>query len=248
MSEDYIEHDDWNTSLPSLPRQSRIELGPISGVLAYEGVRNPGFRSATRHTIWLTYKTLANDWKPKVGICESAAEAACGHEILVADTTYDVQFQPLKVRYLDEHGKRRSHTHDLLFVSRCGHRRLIFVRNGTSLAKAATDREIRQVVTATPPSAADDMIILNADAYTRQRRENLFRMHSFVFQPDDEADEIVDWTARRLKTLWLMCDLFEHVEIAQARVFRSCYRLVAQRRMSANLDHVLNEHSRIEVR
>lgn len=91
------------------------------------------------------------------------------------------------------------------------------------------------------------MIVVNASDYTRQRRENLFRMHQFVFEHDDEADELVLWTARRLKTLWLMRDLFQPASIAQARVFRTCYRLVARRQMHANLDQVLWENSRVEV-
>jgi hypothetical protein len=47
----------------------------------------------------------------------------------------------------------------------------------------------------TSPKSADDLIVVNASNFSRQRRENLFRMHAFVFDPDPEADEIVLATA-----------------------------------------------------
>lgn len=247
MSEIVLNHDEWNHSLPKLPKASKIELGPIHGVLPFRGVRNPGSRSSISHRVWFTYRTEANNWQLELGIGESAAEVACGHEVLIDPTSHDVVFQPLTVSFRDEDGRNRNYTHDLMWTNQNGHRRLIFVRNEASLEKPRTWREINAIVAATPHSAADDMIVVNASDYTRQRRENLFRMHQFVFERDEEADEIVLWAARRLKTLWLMRDLFEPTRIAHARVFRSCYRLIARRHMHANLNHVLWENSRVEV-
>lgn len=247
MSEEVFDHDSWNYTPPKLPKQSKLELGPIHGVLPFDGVRNPGSRSATSHRVWFSYRTESNNWTPKLGVCESAAEQACALELLIDANTYDLGFQPLTVLYKKEGGGKQPYTHDLLWTARNGHRRLVFVRHEDSLSKPSTWREIAAIAKATPRTAADDMIVVNANDYTRQRRENLFRMHQFVFDRDDEADEIVLRTARRLKTLWLMRDLFPHAPIEQHRVFRACYRLVARRQMHANLDHVLWEHSRVAV-
>src|SRR6056297_2511654 len=108
-----IDHDSWNYSLPKLPRASALSLGDIREALPFDGVRNPSARSNTSHKVFLTYRTPANDWKPKVGVAESAAEAATGLEAVMSREIYDVTFQPLTVRFQDEDGIRRSYTHDL---------------------------------------------------------------------------------------------------------------------------------------
>ena len=247
LSQRTLDHDTWNYGLARLPKASTILLGPIQGVLPFDGARNPGFRSATSHRVWLTYKTEANNWRPKVGICESAAEAGCALDLLIDPSTHDLKFQPLTIRFRSDDGKTPEYTHDLLHTAKNGHRRLIFVRNEVSLSKPKTWRDIKAIVAATPKNAADDMIVINASDYSRQRRENLFRMHQFVFEPDAEADEVVLWTARRHKTLRLMLDLFPRVTISQPRAFAACYRLVGRKLLQANLDHVLWEHSKISV-
>jgi hypothetical protein len=177
----YIDHDAWNYSIPKLPRARAIDLAGIPGVLPFDGVRNPSGRSSTSQKVLLTYRTLANDWRPKVGFAESTAEAAVGFEAVMSPMTYDLSFQPLEIHFRDDEGVMRSYTHDILITFRNGHRRLVFVRNEESLKKPRTARQIRAIAAATPKRAADDMIVVNANDYTRQRRENLMRMHHFVF-------------------------------------------------------------------
>ena len=247
MLDEIIDHDEWNYTVKKTPKAPKISYPEIHGLLEFDGVRNPSARSATSHRISMTYRTEANDWRPKVGMCESAAEFAVALEVLTSPETYDLRFQSHSVKFVDELGKNRTYTHDLLVRDRTGFRRLIFVRNEESLSKPKTWREIRAIAAATPRRIADDMIVVSACAYPRQRRENLFRMHEFVFNRDDEADQIVWETACQLKTLWLIKDLHGHVSLPKSRVLRSCYRLVAQRKLVANLNHVLTAHSRIEV-
>jgi hypothetical protein len=250
----YIDHidfvkdnDTWRYGPEWLPQMSAITLDEIHGVLPCDGVRNPSFRSNTSHRFFIPYRTPANDWVPKVGIAESAAEAAVGLQVLMSPNLYDLRFQPLSVEFKGENGSSCTYTHDLLVTFKCGHRRLVFVRNETSLQKPRTTREIQSIIAATPRSAADDMIVVNANDYSRQRRENLFRMHWFMACPDHEADELVWQTALKLQTLYHMKDLFPRVAISQKRAFAACYRLVAQGLLQANLDHVLCEHSHVRV-
>jgi hypothetical protein len=246
MPDDIIDHDAWAYSPAKLPKVPAIKLDQIHGVLPFDGVRNPGFRSATSHTIWLTYRTAANDWRPKVGVCESAAEAAVAHDVLLDPDVYDVAFQPLKVEFeLD--GESREYTHDLLITQINGHRRLVFVRNEESLTKPKTWREIAAISDATPPTAANDMIVMSADDYSRQRRENLFRMHEMVQESDQEADDRVLSIAENLKSLWQIKDIFPHSALPQQRAFRACYRLIARKKLIVNLDHVIHETSRVQV-
>ncbi|TNJ41011.1 hypothetical protein [Phaeobacter sp. B1627] len=245
--EQIIDHDSWNYSPAKLPRQSKIKLGCIHGVLPFDGVRNPGFRSSSSHRVWLTYKTAANDFMPKVGIAESAAEAAVAHELLLSPDLYDLQFQPLAVNFRDEQNKRRTYTHDMLATFVDGRRILVFVRNSDSLQKPRTRREIEAIQTATPSSAADSMIIVDAGRYSRQRRENLFRLHEAIQTPDPEIDDMVLWAARNHRALWLMRDLFPLLDLPQKTVFKSCHRLIARGALRANLDHVIAEWSHVEV-
>nr|WP_272210273.1 hypothetical protein [Marinicella sp. W31]MDC2876138.1 hypothetical protein [Marinicella sp. W31] len=247
MPDYIIEHDHWNTGLAKLPPASNIKLGPIHGVLPFDGVRNPSGRSAWSHKIHLPYRTRANNWRPTVGIAESAAEAACAHQALVCPELYDLKFQPFTVKYRDEDGRTRNHTFDLLLTFCNGFRRALYVRHEHSLSKPATARQIDAIVAATSRRDADDVCVVNASNFTRQRRENLFRMHHFVFDPDPEADEIVLDVARGLTTLWLMSGLFSHVPLDRDRVFRSCYRLVAKRKLTTDLDNVFWENSRLWV-
>ena len=242
-----VDHDSWNYSPPKLPRASAISLADIGNVIPFDGVRNPSGRSSTSHKVFLTYRTLANDWKPKVGIAESAAEAAAGLEAVMSPNTWDVAFQPVTVQFRDEDGVDRRYTHDLLITLRDGHRRLVFVRNESSLENPRTWRQIRAIVAATPKRVADDMVVVNADKYTRQRRDNLMRMHHYVFHPDPEADEALLEAARSLKSFYYMRDLFPHVPVSQPRAFAACHRLIARGELRANLDNVLWENSRLEV-
>lgn len=242
-----VEHDSWNYSPAKLPRASAIKLDKIWGVLPFDGVRNPSARSSSSHKVFLTYRTPANSWRPKVGIAESAAEAAVGLESVMSSMTYDVSFQPCAVSFRDGDGAMRSYTHDLLITFRNGHRRLVFVRNEASLKKPRTTREIQAVVAATPKHSADDMIVVDANDYTRQRRDNLMRMHHFVSRPDDEADDALLETAQSLKSFYYMKDLFPHVQLSQPRAFAACHRLVARGALCANLDHVLWENSHLQV-
>ena len=69
-----------------------------------------------------------------------------------------------------------------------------------------------------------------------------------AFNPDPEADEITLDVARSLKTLRLMKDIFPHTPLARSRVFSACYRLVASGAIITNLDNLLWEFSKVEVR
>lgn len=166
----YVDHiemvkdgDTWHHAPQKLPRMAPIELGDIYGVLPFDGVRNPSGRSNTSHKLFIPYRTAANDWVPKVGIAESAAEAAVAVQALICPDIYDLHFQPLEVTFTDEGGKTRRYTHDLRLTFRCGHRRLVFVRNEASLMKPRTVRDIHAIIAATPKHAADDLIVVNAN-------------------------------------------------------------------------------------
>lgn len=247
MIEMTVEHDTWNYTPPKLPPKSTIELGSIYGVIPFDGVRNPSGRSTFSQKVFFTYKTAANNWKPKEGMAESAAELAATLEALINPDTYDIKLQPLEINYQDENGKMRSYTHDILITRMNGHRELVFVRHDQSLSKPCTWRDIKAICRATPASAADELVIENANDYPRQRRDNLIRMYHFIMQPDPQADDAILHVAHQLNYIRLMEDLLEAAPLPRARAFAACYRLIARGQIIANLNHVIWEKSHIHL-
>jgi len=241
-----IDHDEWAYPLPKLRSAGKITLGDIHGVLPFLGVRNPITASKTSQKVMLTYKTAANHWQPRVGAAESLAEAAVAEEALTSPDIYDVEFQPVEFGYEYPPGSRRSHTIDLRFTFNSGLKRFVFVRNRSSLSKPWVIEEIEAIEAAAPPKEAHEFITVDADAYSRARRDNLRRMHRLTsFQTDPTSDEIVFDAASSLKTLWRMSDLQGFIDLAPARIFQSCLRLIAQEKLGADLDAVICHHSRI---
>lgn len=246
LDENTIDHDTWAYDLPKIRSAGKIKLGPIHGLLPFSGVRNPISVSNTSQKIMLPYKTLANNWLPKIGAAESAAEAAVAEEALVSPDIYDVEFQPVEFKYEFPVCRKRKHTIDLRLTFRSGRRRFVFVRNRSSLEKPSTQDEIAAIKRAVPKSEAHQFVVIDADAYNRPRRGNLRRMHRAVcFEPDDLADEIVMSAVDALPSLWRISDISASVKISRPRVFDSCLRLLARGFLSANLDTVICQHSRI---
>ncbi|SFE92619.1 PDDEXK family nuclease [Roseivivax sediminis] len=245
MTDDMIiEHDEWPYSPKRLPRQAKIQIPGGHGVLPARAVRNTlSVSSSTQKTVVMS-RTEANDYRPEVGYCDSAAEAAVAHEVLVSPNTYDVEFQPFTLPITLE-GKDREHTMDLRVTLRNGERRAIFVRNRRSLMKARTQAEIDAIRRALGPEHRDRFMVVDADDFSRARRENLSRMYDLVFRPDKAADELVEEAAYGLGTLWLLRDLVAVLDLQPARVWQSAMRLIARGRLLADLDAVFCHYSRV---
>lgn len=246
MSLDDIDDVETLYGIKKLPRQTKITLREIHGILPSRAVRNPIRASATSQTSTFVYKVAATGCKEEIGLAESLAEVAVGEELLLSPEIYDVEFQPLTFGYEYPKGRTQPHTIDIRLTTISGRRVLVFVRYEESLLKPYVWEEIEAIRAAYPRTEADDFIVINANDYTRPRRENLRRMHRLVmFQPDDLADEMVFEAVQELKTLWLMKDLCKAMKLSKARVFQSCLRLIARGRLGANMDAVICHHSRI---
>lgn len=241
-----IDHDTWNYGQPKLRSAGKITLPKIHGVLPFSGVRSPITVSSTSHKVSLTYKTEANGWEPRIGFAESSGEVAAAEEALVTPGIYDVEFQPVRFSYRHPSGCTAEHTIDLRFTWQSGLRQFVFVRNAMSLSKPWVWDEIDAIAVAVPHHEAHEFIVIDGDAYSRPRRENLRRMHRLVaFEPDPIADEIVGFAINDLKTLWRMSDLVTHLDLPPWRTFQSCLRLIAGQKLGANMDVVINQTSRI---
>lgn len=241
-----IDHDAWAYGAARNKRVKAIKLNQIHGVLPFTGVRNPITTSTVSQKVMLTYKTAANGWQRKVGATDSAAEAAAAEEALIDPDVYDVEFQPLTFPYEYPKGNIRPHTIDLRVTFNSGLRRFVFVRNAESLSKPWVEEEIDAIHDAVPHDEAHEFMVVNADTYTRARRDNLRRMHRLVaYMPDPVSDQTVANAADELKTLWRISDLCGAVDLAPARVMKSCLRLIAAKTLCADMDAVICKNSRI---
>ncbi|WP_339108571.1 hypothetical protein [Thioclava sp. GXIMD4216] len=239
-----IDHDTWNYGKPKLRSAGKITLPEIHGVLPFSGVRNPITVSSTSHKTTFTYKTKANGWQPRVGLAESGAELAVAERSLITPGVYDVEFQPVRFPYRHPTGRTAWHTIDQRITFDSGLRRFVFVRNRASLLKPWVQDEIDAIADAVPESEAHEFAVVEAEAFSRPYRENLRRMHRYVaFEPDPAADAMVDDTIEHLRTLWRMADLIPHLDIPPYRIFRSCLRLIAAKKLQANLNAVICFHS-----
>lgn len=241
-----IDHDTWLHGLPKLRAAAKINFGTIEGVLPFEGKRNPTAVSSTSYKAAFQYKTAANKWKPRLGLAESGAELAVAEEILVSSNLWDLEFQPVTIPYTDPNGVRRNHTIDLRQTFLSGRQRLIFVRNRSSLEKPFVQAEIECIRFAARREFGHQLIVVDGDSYTKARRDNLRRMHRLIaFQPDQIADDLVEEAVARLTTLWRMSDLTRVMDLEPSRVFQSCLRLIARKKLGADMNGVISHNSRI---
>lgn len=241
-----IDHDEWAYGQPKLKSAGKIELRPIPGVLPFTGARNPLTTSSVSQKVAFKYRTAANNWQPKVGLVESLAEMAVAHEALINPEIRDVEFQPLQFPYKRSDGTVHLHTIDLRITFSSGLRCLVFVRNSDSLTKPSVKEEIQAIWRAAPVHEGHKFAVIDADAYSRARRDNLRRMHQgVVFEHDSEADTIVMAAATELKTLWRISDFFPAIDLSSGRIFRACLRLIARGLLQADMDSVICERSRI---
>lgn len=123
---------------------------------------------------------------------------------------------------------------------------MLFVRNRASLQKPRTEAEIAAIKAATPEREAHGFKVVDANAISRPRRENLRRMYwYFVEEPDPVMDEVVLDMALHLRTLRLISDLQDAIDLPRGRVLKSCLRPIGGVRLAADMDAVICRHSRI---
>ncbi len=246
MSIDDIEDYETLYGIKKLPRQSVIEPREIYGVLPRRAVRNPIGTSASSQKTTFPYRVQATGFRDEVGLTDSLGETSVSDEILISPETYDLEFQALEFPYEYPAGNWRAHTIDMRLTTISGKRVFIFVRYEESLEDDLTWDEIKAIKAAYPRSEANDFFVINADDYTRARRDNLRRMHRLVaFQPDPLADELVFEAVQSLNALWLMKDICKAMTLSKARIFQACNRLIARGRLGANMDAVICHHSRV---
>jgi hypothetical protein len=240
----FIEHDEWAYSPLKSEPQPALKIGEIYGVLPFKGVRNPLFMSSSSQKAVLAYCVPADGMRPRLHYLESLAELAVAHEALLDPRTFDLECQPCTVPYEFE-GQTWDHTYDLRLTMVSGERRLIFVRYRESLFRSIVQAELKAILKATPATEADRVLVVDADDYSRARRDNLRRMHLVARSIDPEADERVLDAARQWGRPCFVSELASATGLVGHRVFQSALRLIGRRVFVANLDAAIGQYSKI---
>lgn len=235
---------DWDTSTGEQERQPALVVGPIRGVLPYDGYRNPLTRSSTAHRVSMTIATPATRGQLKVYHFDGQREMAVGLEALLSPALYDLEVQLAPFPYDSPNGKMRSHSFDLRITFQDHYRRAVFVRNGSSLERPETQDEIDAIFEATPKSFADDKIVVNGDDFPRGHRDNLLRIWEATKSQNPDADAHVLDVARN-SSFWLMRDLTAQCDLPFGKASDAILRLIGQNLLGANRNAVICRTSRI---
>lgn len=249
MSEDIIDHFPLGQYLPpgkAQKRKTTLDFKGTDGLLPPSGVRNSGGRSAMSHRIFFPCRLKADGYRMRQLIAESAAEYGVALEALIQPNVFNYECQPLTV-YWREGGKRRRHIWDARLTLDNGHQRLFYVKNGAALRQPESQALLQKIVAATPASAANDYVVVNADAYHRIRVGNLRRIYHSMQVPDPEADALVLETAYRLQNVWRIHELCQAVSVESHRAVNACFRLIGRGKLRASFDHILSHMSLVEL-
>ncbi len=237
---------DWDTSLVKTAKQPPLQLGPIPGVLPYQGYRSPLSRSNTAHRISMALPTPATNGVPQVYHFESAREMAVAIEALLIPEFYKLEVQLPPIPYVNHRGKRSNHSFDLRITYRCGFREAVFVRNGTSLLRPETRADIEAIFEAAPANFADKKVVINGDGYTRAYRDNLLLVWEATKTPDEEFDKLVLDKARQT-SFWDIKGLMAACDHECSRVFDAILRLIGRKKLGTNWHTAMSINNRVWV-
>jgi len=230
-----------------LGKRSALKIPEIFGVLPYSGHRNPLTCSQVARRVSTTIATRATNWVPEVYHFESLAEYATALDVLLDPTVYGIEVQLPPICFPWPGSKKpREHHFDIRVTFEDGFRRAVFVRNGWSLTKPKTDAEIDAIFNAIPEGFADDAIVVNGDQYTRQYRDNLFRVYEACQASDSEADEVIAETAVSTN-YWYLQDLIQNSGLPSPRAFQASLRMIGRGLLAVDWYSLIWLHSRVRL-
>lgn len=240
---------DWDPTPEGTKKLPALVVPPIPGVLPFEGAHNPLTRSNTARRVSMVIPTPATKGVPQVYHFDGEREMAVALEALLSPSLFRLEVQLPKIYFDFPKGKHKrknwpGHHFDLRLTFSDGHKRAVYVKNGTSLATRKTQDEITAICEATPQSFADDVIIVNGDHYTMAYRDNLRRLFYLNGKTNTAADRLVENVACNAN-YWYVSDLTRQCDLAPRDAWQSVMRLIGQRVLGANWYNVINVHSKV---
>jgi hypothetical protein len=237
---------DWDPTPVKTKKRPALKVPAPFGVRPFKGARNPQTRSNSAHRVSFAIATPATSYVRQIYHFESEGEFSVALEAIIDPDLHALEVQLPTIRYPWAHNKRgyRDHNFDFRLTFNDGYRRAVYVKNGTGLKSRKTQAEIDAISSCVNEDFADDMIVVNADHYTRAYRDNLRRFW-YLVQDDRPEDDAVVKAAALSTNYWLLSDLISQCSIPPADAWQASMRLIARGVLGANLYSVITHHSRI---
>jgi hypothetical protein len=237
---------DWDPTPIKTKKRSALKVPAPFGVLPYKGARNPQTRSNSAQRVSFAMATPATNYVRQIYHFDSGGEFSVALEASLAPDLHALEVQLPEIRYPWKYNKRgyRDHYFDFRLTFKDGHRRAVYVKNGTGLKSETTRAEIDMVFSCVDEGFADDMIVVNSDHYTRAYRDNLRRFWHLAQDNRPEDDAVVE-AAAHSTNYWLLSDLISQCPIPSADAWQASMRLIARGVLGANWHSVITYRSRI---
>ncbi|WP_133240375.1 hypothetical protein [Pararhodobacter oceanensis] len=226
-------------------RKAAIQIGPIPGVIPFDGLRNPLSRSDKAYKSGMLIRTKANGFMPSVALNDSEAEEAVKIEALLQPNVYDVKCQPYKVKLPGEKTRAKSHCFDVGIRLECGTYKLVYVRGEVSLQSRTTNTEIAEIVRRTPKDAADEIVVISDLSFSRVYRDNNRRIMMCHLMPDADADQaVVELTRHAAKRVRLE-NIVHESGLPESTAWQAIMRMIGAGRIGTERDAVIDYPSYI---
>ncbi len=226
-------------------RKHALVIGPIDGVIPFDGVHNPLTRSNTSYKSGMLIRTRENGYVPSVALNDSEAEEAVKIEALLQPNVTAVKCQPLKIKLPGCKGEPQSHRFDVGIKLDCGRRKLIYVRGEISLTSRTSHSRIADIVRYTPKDAADDIVVISDASFSRVYRDNNRRILMCHEMPNSEADRAVVELINSASADTRIEDIVSLSGLPEYVAWQAIMRMVGAGRICAERDSVIDYPSLI---
>ncbi len=226
-------------------RKHELTIGPIDGVIAFDGVRNPLTRSNTSYKSGMLIRTKENDYVPSVALNDSEAEEAVKIEALLQPNVYAVKCQPFKIKLPGGKGEPQEHSFDVGIELDCGMRKLVYVRGEISLNSRSSHSRIADIVRHTPKHAAHEIVVISDASFSRVYRDNNRRILMCHEMPNAEADQDVVNLVNAASSETRVEDIVSLSSFPEDVAWQALMRMIGAGRIGAERDFVIDYPSLI---
>lgn len=237
---------DWDPTPVKTKKRPALKVPAPFGVRPFKGARNPQTRSNSAHRVSFAIATPATNYVRQIYHFDAEGEFSVALEAVLDPDLHALEVQLPAIRYPWKHNKKgyRDHYFDFRLTFNDGYRRAVYVKNGTGLKSKTTWEEIDAIISVVSEDFADDVIVVNADHYTRAYRDNLRRIW-YLAQDDRPEDDAIVEAAAHNTNYWLLSDLISQCSIPPADAWQASMRLIARGVLGADWHSVITVHSRI---
>ena len=156
---------------------------------------------------------------------ESTKEQDSFFIFLARHDVLDIWEQPTPITYRDGTGRRRRHVFDFRVTLTDGRKIAVAVKPYALVDRHNFRHTLSLIRAATPPSIADEIVLVTERSYTPSAARNARKLHDFRRTPDDEADQMIASMAATLTAPVTISTLVAASGLG-GRAFRAAFRAI----------------------